>query len=116
MEFQDFDWGDFVEKLFAMPPQEPFTFDIFPLQSENQVERVSIDELMLHAVKRGSLKLFNKTFVELNAQEILKMKQYLHSLGQDAHFKIEDNHLNLWFSSLNKSYYGNISQLKDQNI
>ncbi len=69
---QEFDWNDFVETLFRMPPQDPFTFDIFI-----DTPQVSMEQLLLYGISRGSVILFNLSFLKMNEQQITLMTQYM---------------------------------------
>lgn len=75
MEYQDFDVYDFVEKLFNLPPHDPFTFDFEMLDS-------NANEFLKYFLKKGLEKLFNnKNILTLTENEIETINKYFYSIG-----------------------------------
>ncbi len=105
-EFAEFIFEDFVEKLFALPPQSPYTF-----QLELSGSETDINSMMGFMLQKGSQLLFKKVVSEMNENEILKLKQYFHSIGADVNYNLRgytDSGLpiiDINFKKLDPSYY-----------
>uniref|UniRef100_A0A6C0BJM5 Uncharacterized protein n=1 Tax=viral metagenome TaxID=1070528 RepID=A0A6C0BJM5_9ZZZZ len=75
---KDFDWTEFVSHLFAMPPQEPFTFTI----------ELSSPQLLGAMLIQGVREKYRKEAAQLTASEIAEVQQYYHSIGFHVIYQI----------------------------
>jgi hypothetical protein len=91
--YQDFDWDDFVAKLFSHPPCDPFTFRFEfldgNLKGNDQNKIISLLGGML--IKGVRLK-YNKEIAQLTQTEIDDVQKYYHSLGYQVKYSIEKTH------------------------
>ena len=84
---QDFDWNDFVEKLFQHPPRDPLTFRMSFL---DQLEEGQLDQLLGIMLVNGARNKFHKELADLLADEIDVMQKYLRSIGYEFKYQVEE--------------------------
>ncbi len=87
--YMDFDWNDFVEKVYSYPPQDPFTFF---LEWLDDMEALKLSELLGNMLVKGCQQLYKKEIAQLNPDEIDTLQKYYRSLGYEVEFKIKTEH------------------------
>jgi len=83
--YMDFDWKDFVEKLFADPPKDPFTFTMEFLRT---IDERTLSELLGYMLITGAKHKYNKDIAQLIPQEIDELQKYYYSIGYKAQYQI----------------------------
>jgi hypothetical protein len=82
----DFDWGDFVERLFRQPPADPFTFYLSFL---DEIDERKLANLLGQMLINGVKFKYHKEIARLSPNEIEEVKKYYHSFGYDITYQIE---------------------------
>lgn len=90
MEVMDFNFEEFVEKLFNNPPFEPNDMYIEFDDINNEEKK----QMIYHMLQRGANILFNKVASEMDPNEILLIKKYFYSIGIDVNHKYLGNDIN----------------------
>ena len=85
--YSDFDWNEFVEKLYAQPPCDPFTFRLKFLDGMNDAK---LSELLGNMLIIGVKQLYNKQIAELNENEICTVQKYYRSIGFEVEYLIKN--------------------------
>lgn len=82
----DFDWHEFVDKLFTQPPMDPFTLRMEWLDT---MDKQKVAELLGGVMLvKGSKALFNKEISQLQPNEIETLQKYYRSLGFEVEYKV----------------------------
>ena len=80
----DFNWDEFVIKLFSLPPQNQFSFRIELLQTMDPNE---LPKLLGNMLVTGAKQLYNKQLAELIPEEIENLQNYYRSIGFELEYK-----------------------------
>lgn len=83
--YVDFDWNQWVDRLFNLPPQDPFTFSLTFL---SVVNRQQLIELLAQALMNGVKIKYNKELASLTESEIEEVQKYFHSFGYHILYKV----------------------------
>ena len=86
LHYQDFDWNEFVEKLFRQPPSDPFTFQMSFLEQLTEGQLAQHLGIML---VNGARDKYHKELAELLPAEIEVMQKYFHSVGYEIKYQVE---------------------------
>lgn len=106
IDYMDFDWNDFLEKLFNKSPLDPFTFTLSFLDITNKQK---ISELLGHMLVTGAKQKYNKVIADLLPPEIDELQKYYHSIGFKVEYHVEiEQH---YFAELNKTIPVNLFQI-----
>jgi hypothetical protein len=89
--YNDFNFDDFVEKLYNNPPQEPFSYTLEFLQ---EIPKDHLQNYLGHILMTGAKQLYNTELACLSIEQIDYIRKYLHSIGWDADYKVEQKTLN----------------------
>jgi hypothetical protein len=84
--YHDFDWNEFVEKLFQQPPHDPFTFRMEFLEV---MDPQKLSKLLGNMLIKGAKQLHNKEISQLTPEEFTKIKKYYHSIGFGVEYVIK---------------------------
>jgi len=84
--YMDFNWSDFVDRLFQQAPQDPFFFYMEWL--EDMSER-KVSELLGMMLVKGAKILYNKEIAQLAPEEIETLQRYYRSLGYQVDYAVE---------------------------
>lgn len=109
MHYVDFDWHDFVEKIFSQPPHDPFTFSMSFLDEINEKKLVELMGIML---AKGVKMKYNKEIAQLLPNEIDELQKYYRSIGYEVKYQIETK--NQYVANLNKTVPVNFFQIDFQ--
>jgi hypothetical protein len=82
----DFDWNEFVDKLFTQPPCEPFTYAIEFLDT---IDTHGLTQLLGIMLINGVRNKYNKEIAQLSPNEIQNIREYYHSIGYDISYTLE---------------------------
>ena len=86
MSHHDFDWNVFTERLFQLPPQDPFTFQMELLDEMNPNKLSQLLGLMLI---NGVRNKYQKEVAQLTPNEIEIVRQYYRSIGFDIEYQVK---------------------------
>lgn len=86
MSSMDFNFGDFVERIYQMPPQPAFSFHMEFLDT---IDAEQLRKLLAHFVMTGAKRKYNKDLAALTPNEIDHLREYLLSIGFKVEFKVE---------------------------
>lgn len=95
LDYKDFDWIQFVDELFKLPPCEPFSFSITFL---DQLQPQQIPQLLGTMLLRGTYNKYGKEPNQLTPTEIDEIQKYFHSIGYKVEYEMIENHINITFS------------------
>ena len=84
--FMDFNWDEFVERLFSQPPEDPMTFYMEWL---TELTESQVSELLGNMLIMGAKTLFDKEIAQLSREEIDTLQKYYNSLGYKVIYAIE---------------------------
>src|SRR5438445_6691370 len=84
--YMDFDWNDFVDRLFQSPPQDPFSFYMEWLEDMTEGK---LSELLGTLLVKGAKVLYSKEIAQLAPEEIETLQRYYRSLGYEVEYTIE---------------------------
>lgn len=84
--YADFNWEDFVEKLFQQPPRDPFTYTMEFLE---KIDAKTLTQLLGNLLVKGVKQKYNKEIANLEPQEINEIQKYFHSIGYEVKYQIE---------------------------
>jgi len=84
--YMDFDWNDFVERLFKQSPRDPFTFRMEFLE---EMDAQKLSELLGMMLIKGTKQLYNKEIAQLTPEEIEKIQKYYRSLGFEVDYQVK---------------------------
>jgi hypothetical protein len=84
--YMDFDWNDFVTRLFTQPPQDPFSFYMEFLTEMTEAELSKMLGMML---VNGAKQKYNKEIAHLLPNEIGELQMYYRSIGFEVEYKVE---------------------------
>jgi hypothetical protein len=76
--YLDFNWSDFVEKLFTNPPMDPFTLRMEMLDN---VDQRKLSQMLGYMLITGAKMKYNKEIAHLLPQEIDTLQKYYRSIG-----------------------------------
>jgi hypothetical protein len=107
--YMDFDWKEFVEKLFMQQPRDPFTFSMEFLDT---ISERKLSELLGYMLITGAKNKYNKEIAQLLPQEIDELQKYYHSIGYEVKYQI--NTKMQYVSELNKELPVNFFQIDFQ--
>jgi len=88
--FQDFKFCDFVQNLYKMEPNPPFSLS---LEFLSEIDKEELQKLLAYFVIEGAKIRFNKTLNELSKQDIDYLREYLLSIGYEATFDIKQEEM-----------------------
>jgi len=84
--YADFDWNEFVERLFKQPPKDPFTFR---MEFLSEIDEKKLSELLGMMLVNGVKQLYNKEIAQLTPEEIEKIQKYYRSIGFEVEYQIK---------------------------
>ena len=81
--YLDFDWDEFVDKLFSQSPKDPFTFR---MEFLTEIDPKQLSTMLGSLLIKGAKQLYNKEIAQLEPTEIDNMQKYLRSIGFEAEY------------------------------
>jgi hypothetical protein len=84
--YMDFDWNEFVEKLFQQSPQDPFTYRMEFLE---EMDAKKLSGLLGAMLIKGAKQLYSKEIAQLTPQEIETLQRYYRSIGFEVEYDVE---------------------------
>lgn len=84
--FMDFNFDEFVERVYQMPPQPAFSFHMEFLDT---IDKEELRKLLAYFVMTGAKRKYNKELSALTPNEIDHLREYLMSIGFKVDFKVE---------------------------
>ncbi len=76
--YMDFDWNDFVEKLFIEREKDPFTYRMEFLE---EMTAGKLSEFLGEMLIKGTNQLYKKEISQLTEDEVNTLQRYYRSIG-----------------------------------
>lgn len=84
--YMDFDWNEFVERLFKQGPSDPFTFR---MEFLDEMDSNKLSQLLGNMLVVGAKQLYNKEIAQLDQNEIDKLQKYYRSIGFEVEYQLK---------------------------
>lgn len=84
--YMDFDWEEFVARLFQQAPCDPFTFR---MEFLNEMDINKLSQLLGNMLVVGAKQLYNKEIAQLDQNEIDHLQRYYRSIGFEVEYQIQ---------------------------
>ena len=82
----DLKFPDFVERVFQLEPNPPFSFR---LQFLEEIDMQLLRKMLAYFIMTGAKMLYKKELAELSENQIDKLKEYLLSIGYLVEYKVD---------------------------
>ena len=84
--YMDFDWHEFVDRLFSQSPKDPFTFR---MEFLDDMVASQLSQLLGMMLVSGVKKLYGKEIAQLTPDEINNVQNYYRSIGFEIEYEIK---------------------------